>query len=364
VAEPRFNVAPSAASRMSGRARRKLMRMPRDPTVFSRYTVAAWVLAGVALVLVVQLRVLPALLAGMLVYELVHVIAPTMNEHISDKRAKLVAVGLLSALVLTLVTAAIVGAIFFFKSDAGSLSALLARMAEIIESSRATMPSWLVQYIPESPEDLKETLGEWFRTHAADVQLMGKEVGRTLVQTVIGMVLGAMVALHEAAPIETSRPLARELVERATRLGDAFRRVVFAQVQISLINTLLTGIYLALVLPAFGVNLPFKKTLIVVTFITGLLPVLGNLISNVVIVVVSLSYSLNVAVGSLLFLIVIHKLEYFLNARIVGRRVECRAWELLLAMLAMEAAFGISGVIAAPIYYAYLKDELADRGLV
>ena len=338
--------------------------MLRDRTVFSRYTVAAWVLTGVALVLVLQLRVLPALLAGMLVYELVHVIAPPLNKHISDKRAKLIAVGLLSALVLMLVTAAIIGAVLFFKSDAGNLSALLARMAEIIESSRATMPNWLVQYIPESPEDLKETLAEWFRTHAADVQSMGKEVGRTLVQTVIGMVLGAMVALHEALPIETNRPLARELVERAARLGDAFRRVVFAQVQISLINTVLTGIYLALVLPSFGVNLPFKKTLIVVTFITGLLPVVGNLISNVVIVVVSLSYSLNVAIGSLLFLIVIHKLEYFLNARIVGRRVESHAWELLLAMLAMEAAFGIAGVVAAPIYYAYLKDELSDRGLV
>jgi predicted PurR-regulated permease PerM len=84
----------------------------------------------------------------------------------------------------------------------------------------------------------------------------------------------------------------------------------------------------------------------------------------VVIVVISLSYSIGVAIGSLIFLIVIHKLEYFLNARIVGRRIEARAWELLLAMLAMEAAFGISGVIAAPIYYAYLKDELADRGLV
>jgi predicted PurR-regulated permease PerM len=77
-----------------------------------------------------------------------------------------------------------------------------------------------------------------------------------------------------------------------------------------------------------------------------------------------LSYSLNVAIGALLFLVVIHKLEYFLNARIVGRRIESHVWELLLAMVAMEAAFGISGVIAAPIYYAYLKDELGDRGLV
>jgi hypothetical protein len=30
----------------------------------------------------------------------------------------------------------------------------------------------------------------------------------------------------------------------------------------------------------------------------------------------------------------------------------------------MEAAFGIPGVIAAPIYYTYLKAELSDRGVV
>lgn len=299
--------------------------MLRDRTFSSTYTVSAWVLTAVALVLVLQLHVLPALLAGMLVYELVHVIAPTLNKHLSDKRAKLLAVGLLSAFVLIVVLLAVIGAIVFFRSDAGSLSALLARMAEIIESSRATMPGWIVESIPANPEDLKETLVDWLRTHAADVQLMGKETGRMVVHTVIGMVLGAMIALHEALPIETNRPLARELVERAERLGDAFCRVVFAQVQLSLINTVLTGIYLALVLPSFGVNLPLKTTLIVVTFITGLLPVLGNLISNVVIVVVSLSYSINVAIGSLLFLIVIHKFEYFLNARIVGSRIESHA---------------------------------------
>ncbi len=90
----------------------------------------------------------------------------------------------------------------------------------------------------------------------------------------------------------------------------------------------------------------------------------GNLVSNAVIVVVSLSVSLGVATASLVFLIVVHKLEYFLNARIVGAQIRATPWELLLAMLLMEAAFGIPGLIAAPIYYAYLKDELAARGLV
>jgi hypothetical protein len=56
-----------------------------------------------------------------------------------------------------------------------------------------------------------------------------------------------------------------------------------------------------------------------------------------------LGISLNVAIISLVFLIVIHKLEYFLNARIVGGQIEASAWELLLAMTAMQAVFGLSG---------------------
>ena len=139
---------------------------------------------------------------------------------------------------------------------------------------------------------------------------------------------------------------------------------MFAQVRISAINTAITAIYLVVALPAFGIQLPMVKTLIGVTFVAGLLPVVGNIISNSVIVVVSLAHSPVVALASLAFLVVIHKLEYFLNARIVGAHIQSRVWELLLAMLVMEAAFGIAGVVAAPIYYAYLKDELKARGAI
>src|SRR5262249_7815647 len=121
---------------------------------------------------------------------------------------------------------------------------------------------------------------------------------------------------------------------------------------------------LAVVFPLFGLNLPLTKTLIAITFIVGLLPVVGNLISNTAITVVALSISLYTALAALLFLVVIHKLEYFLNARIVGERIHARGWELLRAMIVLEVAFGIGGLIAAPIYYAYIKNELTDSGLI
>ena len=41
-----------------------------------------------------------------------------------------------------------------------------------------------------------------------------------------------------------------------------------------------------------------------------------------------------------------------------------KSWELLLAMLVFEAAFGLPGVVAGPIYYAYLKSELKQVALV
>ena len=126
----------------------------------------------------------------------------------------------------------------------------------------------------------------------------------------------------------------------------------------------MTWLYLGVVLPAFGVDLPLVKTLVAITFIVGLLPIIGNLISNTAIIIVSLSQGLPVAVASFVYLVVIHKLEYFLNARIVGSHINARAWELLVAMLVMEAAFGIAGLIAAPIFYAYFKEELHDKGLV
>jgi predicted PurR-regulated permease PerM len=151
---------------------------------------------------------------------------------------------------------------------------------------------------------------------------------------------------------------------RAVTLSHAFRRFAFAQVRISALNTLLTAGYLAIVLPLCGVHLPLVKTMIVVTFVAGLMPLVGNLISNTVIVVVSLSASLGAAAGSLAFLVTMHKLEYLVNARIIGTEIRARSWELLLAMLVMEALFGLPGLVAAPIFYSYLKDELVAKGLV
>jgi len=252
----------------------------------------------------------------------------------------------------------------FLRGSGENVPGLIQRMAEIIEGSRDRLPSWLLQYLPEDADALRTALVNWLRDHTHTFQVAGAELGRGLAHILIGMVIGALLSLESAVHGREHGPLSAAFAQRALRLGIAFRRVVFAQVWISAINTTLTALYLAVVLPGFGINLPFTKTLIMITFVVGLLPILGNLISNTVIFIVSLSQSLLVALTSLAYLIIIHKLEYFLNARIIGSYIRARAWEMLIAMIVMEAAFGIPGLIAAPIYYAYIKDELSAKGLV
>jgi predicted PurR-regulated permease PerM len=325
---------------------------------------AAWILAGLALLLVLHLNLLAALLGGLAVYELVHILATRLRFiRVRREMGRVLAVTLLATLIVAALALATLGLIAFFRSEQGNLPMLVDKMADIVDTSRDHLPLWLAEELPADAEELKNDLALWLREHAGELQTFGAEVGRLFLHALIGMVIGAMVSLKEALPVGNPAPFARALSERAGRLGESFRRIVFAQVRISALNTALTAIYLAVVLPLLGVRLPLTKTLIAITFLTGLLPVIGNLISNTVIVIVSLSHSLGVAMGSLAFLVVVHKLEYFINARIVGGQIQARAWELLLVMLVMEAAFGIPGVIAAPIYYAYLKDELSDRGL-
>ncbi|HJV59698.1 MAG TPA: hypothetical protein VJ743_02075, partial [Albitalea sp.] len=70
------------------------------------------------------------------------------------------------------------------------------------------------------------------------------------------------------------------------------------------------------------------------------------------------------ALLSLGYLIAIHKLEYFLNAHIVGERISVPSYELLAAMLVFEAAFGLPGLVAAPIYYAWATRELRRCGAI
>jgi predicted PurR-regulated permease PerM len=335
------------------------------PNTVTRADLAAWLIAAVILVLIIKLHLLSSLLAGLLVFKLVDVLTPWLRVRaLGHDVARVLAVLLIASAVIAGLVGLGVALVAFIRDSGESVPLLMQRMAEIIEDARALLPENLRSYIPDDTKSLQTTIAEWLRDNAGSLQLAGRGIGRTLVHVLMGMIIGALLSLHKAARSHERRPLTEQIVRRGARMASVFQRVVFAQVWISAINTFFTWLYLDLVLPMFGVELPLVKILVALTFIVGLMPIIGNLISNTAIVVVCLSQGVPVAVASLAYLVVIHKLEYFLNARIIGSHINARAWELLIAMLVMEAAFGVPGLIAAPLFYAYFKEEFREKGLV
>lgn len=335
------------------------MSMPK----LSAVEIGSYIAAFAGMYFVLHLQLLGALLAGMLVFQLVQMLTPMIERHMTSSRARWMAVVILSVVIVGGLTGGTIAVINYFQRDVPTLQGLLDQLMMVTTHARLQVPGWIANYLPVDADQMRDRATELMTTHAAMLQQSGKEAARGFGHVLIGMIVGAIIAV--GTPRTTHRlPLTTALVTRVTRFSEAFRRIVFAQVKISAINTAFTAIYLLVVLPVFHESLPLSKTLVLVTFILGLLPVIGNLISNAIIVGFSLTVSFGTAVASLSFLIAIHKLEYFLNARIIGGQIEARAWELLLAMLAMEAAFGLTGVIAAPIFYAYIKRELVYLRLV
>ncbi len=330
---------------------------------------AAWAMLAALIVFVIVEHLVSATIVGLTLYLILDRVSQRISRRLSGSAARPLA--LLVVAVLT--SAVITGAVAIFgtvlRRSAANLPDMMNQMAEILGSVRLWLGGVGRQFIPEvmtDAEDLKALVALWLKTHAQTLRAGGLWIGVGLIHVIMGVLLALLVFFRHAThgDEENRGPLARYLVEKIDRFANAFAQVATAQIKISAVNTTLTGIYLLVILPSFGIKIPFATTLVLITFICGLIPVLGNLISNSVITILSMGVSIGVAFASLAFLIIIHKLEYLINSRIVGGETDSQAWEILMAILIGEAAFGVSGVVMAPIVYAFIKRELRDRALV
>ncbi len=149
----------------------------------------------------------------------------------------------------------------------------------------------------------------------------------------------------------------RELATRVRTFYGSFSRVIGAQIIISAINTGLTAIFL------LWNGFSYTTTLIALTFLCGLLPIIGNIFSNTLIVGVAFSMTNGpkLALISLIYLVVVHKLEYFLNSKIVGDRIKNPMWLTLLGIVIGEKLMGIPGMILAPVVLHYVKVEASKN---
>lgn len=197
---------------------------------------------------------------------------------------------------------------------------------------------------------------------------VGKYAGealRALVFFLIGIVVSVSLFLNtrvepDADPVTGQDNLYSqtfiEVVARFRTFYQSFKTVMGAQLIISAINAGLTTLFL------FWNRFPYAPVLAGLTFLFGLLPIVGNLMSNTLIVSVGFTIAPRMAFLALVFLVVIHKGEYFLNSKIIGDRIKNPMWLTLVGLVIGEKLMGIPGMILAPAVLHYVKVEASrDR---
>lgn len=239
---------------------------------------------------------------------------------------------------------------------------LLDFMARTVLELRVKLPTEMANQLPEGAADIQRTLAAYLAAKAGMLATAGRAWLGGLLHAYVGLLIGALAAVRHLGLAR--KPLVQALVQRIRYLGEAFRQIVAAQFWIAAFNTLLTALFLLVLLPLWQLELPYTPALITLTFLAGLIPIVGNLLCNVVITIVGLSVSPMAALACLGFLVLIHKAEYVINAKVVGQRTQIGVWELLAVMFTAEAVFGPAGLVAAPLLYAYLKKELQAAHLV
>jgi len=240
-------------------------------------------------------------------------------------------------------------------------------LPEIANKGIPSIIQWAGQYQIELPftdyDSLKELGLDTMKSQASYVASVAR-AARGATTQVVFLIVGCAVAiglfLNPRLELNREKHAIRnnlyslccdQIAERFGTFYRSFATVMGAQILISAINTVFTGIF------ALAVQLPYAVVVIGVTFLCGLLPILGNVVSNTIIVIIGFTVSPQLALMALVFLVLIHKLEYFLNSKIVGHRIRNPFWLTLLALIVGERLMGVPGMILAPVVLNYVKRE-------
>jgi predicted PurR-regulated permease PerM len=241
-------------------------------------------------------------------------------------------------------------------------------LPEVANRAVPEIIGWAKHYQVELPftdyDSLKDTIMDTIKgpvTYLAEFARAARGAAKQALFMIAGIVVAVSLFLNtrfqirrasEAVPAPNLYTQCAEAIfRRFSVLFQSFTTVMGAQVVISAINTLLTAIF------ALSVQLPYPLVVVGVTFLCGMIPVIGNLVSNTIIVLIGFTVSPRMALFALIFLVVIHKLEYFLNSKIIGYRIRNPLWLTLLALVIGETLMGLPGLILAPVVLNYIRLE-------
>ena len=158
-----------------------------------------------------------------------HWLAPRLERYVPRASAHGIVVLGLSIVVVGLLTIAVVAIVSIVRREVGDPNAFLESLNPLLDRARGQLPAFVVDHLPDNIADIRAAALDWVRQHASALQLAGKTAARVFVHLLIGMVLGAMIALAAARGRgRASTPFVAALLDRSRNLLHAFRDIVFA----------------------------------------------------------------------------------------------------------------------------------------
>jgi predicted PurR-regulated permease PerM len=309
---------------------------------------ASYALVVLLLVGVVALRLGPVLLAGLFSYMVLDVTQRPMGRALPNLLSRLL------ALLIFLVTAVLLTWLFghFVRLTLERAPAILASLVPQVD---ALASRFGIDLPFENLQEFRVVFQETLKDNARSITQASGLLTRGFFQVVVGVGVAVLVFFADPAPDQKSNLLEairHEFVDRVRLFMTGFEKVLGAQVIVSLVNTVITACFLLIL------GLPYFHFLTLATFMFGIIPVIGNVLSNMIIVSTALIVSPNLAAVSLAFLVVLHKAQYFLYSKIVGSRIKTPMWQLMLGLLIGESVMGVPGMILAAAALHYLREEL------
>jgi predicted PurR-regulated permease PerM len=225
--------------------------------------------------------------------------------------------------------------------------------------------------VPEKIEAFKRTpLYQKLETHKVELGKYTKKAehalvasvaylqatGRIMMHALFGFIL-ALIYLFDKQHVDlwiAKQPrnsFGDMLLHYFRLLADAILVTVKLQVIVAGVNAVLT-------LPVlFLLKLPHIPTLFVLIFVFGLVPVLGNFFSGIILMAVTYAYrGVWGVVAFAVLTFVLHKIEsYYLNPRLASAHVKMPSLAIVVSLILFEHLFGVAGLFMSfpCLYIAY-----------
>lgn len=192
-------------------------------------------------------------------------------------------------------------------------------------------------------------------------------IGSNSLQILIGMIFGLLFFCYDISSHKEEENKWGLFVKSTTDylhvLFNSFQTIMKLQVVVAIMNTISLAILSFIISYLLTGNfLPYWYILLPLAFIFSLIPVIGNIIINLLIFVIAINISIIFTIVSIIYFFIVHKIELITIAKLLGTKSSIPFLFIALSMLIGELIFNsMLGVLFGITMLLTFKDIMSKN---